>query len=284
MKFAQFGIVALTGIMIVILCTGCITPKVSAPAAGSIASESSTVVLVTTSTQTSTISPVPTTPACAYPPLNPWTWVPESYSPAAITKLPPAPGTLVSEADLFGTPSLQWEEYESTQQIRGIPDSYVTAWTEMSIENTQGKSIIHENYTYGLHPEGEPLALLDTNIDDMYYDEYGNMLSMHRQVIGKGEVLENKDYPPANENRGTPDCSGEIFTPRYTFVGIDPVTVPAGTYPGAMKYTVDSDDDQLSNQTSATYWFAPGVPVPVKWILEDPEKGQSITYELAGWK
>ncbi len=285
MKFEQFGIVAMTGIMIVILCTGCTTPKVSAPATGSIASESSAVAQATTSTQTGTITPVPTTPGCAYPPLSPWTWIPESYSSAGsgTLKLPPAPGTLVSDADLFGTPSLQWDEYEYSQQIRNIPDSYGTSWTEISIENSQGKSVIDENHTYGLHPEGEPLALLDTNIDDMHYDEYGNMLSMHRQVIRNGEILENRDYPPVNTSRGTPDCSGAIFTPRYTFIGNESVTVPAGTYPYAMKYVAYADDAQSSKTATETYWFAPGIPVPVKWIIDEPDEGLLFTYELKGW-
>ena len=40
----------------------------------------------------------------------------------------------------------------------------------------------------------------------------------------------------------------------YTFVGIEPVSVPAGTYPAASKYT------STYKGVTATFWTAPGVP------------------------
>jgi hypothetical protein len=62
------------------------------------------------------------------------------------------------------------------------------------------------------------------------------------------------------------------------------VTVPAGSFPEAMKYTrKNSDDSVYSTETVITYWFAPGVPVPVKWAVDDPVKGLVFTYELKGW-
>jgi hypothetical protein len=154
---------------------------------------------------------------------------------------------------------------------------------EMSREDSQGKFVVHENFTYGLHPAGESRALWDATTDDMYYDMYGNMLSMHRRVIRDGEFLENRDYPPVNMSRGTPDCSGEIFAPRYTYIGIDPVTVPAGMYPGAMKYVAYAGDGLFSKTATETYWFAPGIPVEVKWVIEDQKEGLLFTYELKGW-
>lgn len=239
---------------------------------------------LSTARQTGTISPVPTTPACAYPPLNPWTWVPESYSSSGKTTRPPAPGTLVSKADLFGTPSLNWEEYEYSQQIKGLPDSYGTSRVEMTVEDNNGLSAIHENHTYGLHTEGDTVGIWDTTMDDMYYDTYGNMQSMHRRVIKDGSFLEDRDYPPADMNRGTPDCTGTIFSPAYTYLGTGSVTVPAGTYPDAMEYSKKiTDDPDYSKNTTITYWFAHDVPVPVKWVLEDHDKGRLFTYGLNGW-
>jgi len=237
-----------------------------------------------TARQTGTVSPAPTTPACAYPPLNPWTWVPESYSSAGKPALPPAPGILVSKADLFGTPSLKWEEYEYSQQIKGLPDSYGTSRTTKTVETNNGLSVIHENHTYGLHLKGNSEGIGDATMDDMYYDTYGNMQSMHRRVIKDGSFLEDRDYPPENLNRGTPDCTGGIFSPVYTYLGTDSITVPAGTYPDAMKYTRKITDDQnYSKNTTITYWFAHGVPVPVRWTIEDPDKGKLFNYELKGW-
>jgi hypothetical protein len=276
-----FGeIITMAVFAIAILLAGCTVRDTPATVTGSVPAASPAM----TPGIAGTIAPLPTTPGCAYPPLNPWTWVPESYPPAGpvTTKLPPAPGALVSKADLFGTPSLRWDEYEYSQRIRGLPDSYGTSRMEKSTEDSPGKSVIHENHTYGLHPE-ESRALWDTTMDEMYYDEYGNMVSMHRRVIRDGEFLENRDLPPVTLNRGTPDCSGTIFAPRYTFTGTDPVTVPAGTYPGAMKYVDDTGKDPLSKTSTEMFWFAPGVPVPVKWTFDDQEKGLSFTYELKGW-
>ena len=234
--------------------------------------------------QAATVSPVPTTRGCAYPPLNPWTWVPESYSSSGRTVLPPAPGTLVSKADLFGTPSLSWEEYANTQQITGIPDSEGITRIEMSQEKSGGHTITHENFTYSLHFPGQAAALTDTTIDDMYYDDYGNMQSDHRQVIRDGKILEDKDYPPVNRSGETPDCSGDLFTPKYAYTGTDAVTVPAGSYPEAMKYTVWSiNDPDYSTSATVTYWFIKNIPVPVKWVINDPEKSLLFTNELKGW-
>jgi hypothetical protein len=159
---------------------------------------------------TTPVTSVTAASGCAYPPLNPWTWVPESYMQSVETKLPPAPGTPVSKADLFGTPSLGWEEYEYFQQIRNLPDSYGTSIIMKERENS---GLIHENHTYGIRPEGEPLITGDFTIDDMYYDRYGNMQSMHRQVIRDNDFLEDRDYPPVVMDRGTPDCSGDVFSP-----------------------------------------------------------------------
>jgi hypothetical protein len=57
----------------------------------------------------------------------------------------------------------------------------------------------------------------------------------------------------------------------YTFVGIEPVSVPAGTYPVASKYT------STSQGMTATFWTAPGVPGFVKVVSGD------ATIELNGW-
>lgn len=279
------GISILVIIVPALLAAGCMDhaqgPQVPVPAKNETLSTAGT---PSVARQTITVSPVPTTPACAYPPLNPWTWVPESYVSAEKTALPPAPGTLVSKADLFGTPSLKWDEYEYSQQIKGLPDSYGTSRMEKTTEDTNGLSVIHENHTYVLHLKGNGDDVWDATMDDMYYDTYGNMQSMHRRVIKDGSFLEDRDYPPENLNRGTPDCTGTIFSPVYTYIGTGSVTVPAGTYPDAMKYSEKTTDDQYySKNTTTTYWFAHNVPVPVKWTIEDPDKGKLFSYELKGW-
>ena len=62
---------------------------------------------------------------------------------------------------------------------------------------------------------------------------------------------------------------------QYTFVGIEPVSVPAGTYPAASKYT------STYQGTSSTFWTAPGVPGFVKMVTSGSNGG--ATMELNGW-
>jgi hypothetical protein len=63
--------------------------------------------------------------------------------------------------------------------------------------------------------------------------------------------------------------------------GTESVTVPAGTYPDARKYTGNFYDG-----TPITFWVAPGVPVPVQYqfpnkYLDGEDPFQS--YELKGY-
>jgi hypothetical protein len=273
-----FALAVLAG---AILAAGCVNDNppataVAAPADASIATP-------VTVMMTNTVVPVPATPVCAYPPLNPWTWVPESYTPAATTILPPAMGTAVSKADLFGTPSLNWKEYQ-THLVLDSAQSEGTWRIEFLDHDYAGNPAILENFTYTNHGTGTGIEnpVNDTVIDDYYYDEYGNMISAHRRYTREGTFLENGEIPPVKLNKGSPDCSGDIFAPRYTYIGSEPVAVPAGSYPDAMKYSGNVDASPSGNVTGiATYWFASGVPVPVMMKIEEP--GVVHTVKLTGW-
>lgn len=279
MKQALTGIPAITVLVIAVILTGCVGGESPLPAAGTTTATPAPVPV--TVTPTNTVKPVPTTPGCAYPPLNPWTWVPEPYTPAATTKLPPAPGTLVSKADLFGTPSVQWEEYQ-THIIVDSVQSEGTWRIEFLDHDYSGNPAILENFTYTILITSVDNPVTDTVIDDYYYDPYGNMISAHRRYIREGIFLENREIPPVKLNRGSPGCSGDIFAPRYMYLGSELVTVPAGSHPDAMKY-IDNDDDSPSGKVTGagTYWFAPGVPVPVMRKYEEP--GIVQTLKLTGW-
>ena len=63
--------------------------------------------------------------------------------------------------------------------------------------------------------------------------------------------------------------------------GTDSVTVPAGTFPDARKYT-----GNFSDGTPITFWVVPGVPVPVQYqfpnkYMDGVDPFQS--YELKSW-
>jgi hypothetical protein len=77
MKLAQFSIVAIAGIMIVVICTGCMSTETPASAPVSIHSESPSMVPVTTSTHTGSTaavktdsSPVPDAPFITIDPIS----------------------------------------------------------------------------------------------------------------------------------------------------------------------------------------------------------------------
>lgn len=282
MKRLHIDTAAVIAILIIVLfITGCTSEKTGVPV-----SETRTAtppIAQVAAHQTKPVEPVPTNAICADPPLNPWTWIPESYKPSVTPALLQKKGALVSKADLFGTPALRWDEYNNSQKIRGLPDSYGTSRMEKTRETSGGLSVIHENLTYVHYIHGEPASLADTTMDDTYYDKYGNMVSMHRRVIKDGKFLENADRPPVNMGRGTPDCPGDIYAPQYICLGKDPVTVSVGSFPDAVKYSVRSTGDSGHSGSKPSYWFAPGVPIPVKWTIEDPEGGSYVVYELTGW-
>ena len=100
--------------------------------------------------------------------------------------------------------------------------------------------------------------------------------------------MEGKDLPGGSM---TIDCSSKGGQPqagqaqsnpndikpdvKLTFVGIESVTVPAGTYATASKYTVTSQGQTMN------YWTAPGVPGFVKMQTSGSQGGS--TMELNGW-
>lgn len=97
--------------------------------------------------------------------------------------------------------------------------------------------------------------------------------------------MEGKDLPGGSM---TIDCSSQGGqTPQqtnpnevksdltFTFVGIEPVTVPAGTYLTASKYTATKDGQTM------TYWTVSGVPGFVK--MQSKSKDGDVIMELNGW-
>jgi hypothetical protein len=62
---------------------------------------------------------------------------------------------------------------------------------------------------------------------------------------------------------------------RFTFVGVEPVSVGAGTYPAATKYKITSDGHDTF------YWTAPGVPTFVKFMSSSGNG--NVVMELNGW-
>jgi len=141
--------------------------------------------------------------------------------------------------------------------------------TETSQDTYQGKTATHTRMT---NVVTTPVAA--TTIVDMYADASGVSLGGHIKMISNGQTIMDQDIPPGDTTMAPKDPNADR-TIQYTFVGIEPVTVPAGTYPAAMKYTA------TITGTRSTFWTASGVPTFVKMVTESADG--DITQELVGW-
>jgi hypothetical protein len=198
-------------------------------------------------------------------------------------KSPPAPGTLISKADLYGTPTHAWEEYDYTGQIQDLPDSSGTGRYEISKEDYQGKPAVHKRITSTLHLDGTPPEHDTVSTTDIFYDEFHAILSQHTRSARKTGAATDAEGP-ADSARSVPDCSGDLFSLKYTYLGTETLTVPAGTFPDARKYTENiPDDHDYGKSATSTHWFAPGVPAELKRVIESREKRILMTWELTGW-
>jgi hypothetical protein len=141
--------------------------------------------------------------------------------------------------------------------------------TEVFQDSYQGKAATHTKMTNTMTT---PMAA--TTIIDMYMDVSGVSLGGHMKMISNGQTVMDQDIPPGDTSKAPKDPNADK-TAQYIFVGVEPVTVPAGTYPAAMKYTAT-----VQGMTS-TYWTATGVPMFVKMVVKSADG--DITQELVGW-
>jgi len=201
----------------------------------------------------------PTTPATGGAPAA----TTAAGAPSGATAAPSA-GSVVSGASLFGNANYKWFEYKMTAK-----DMSSNMKTEVSKDTYKDKTATHTKMTTTMT---EPMAA--TTITDIYVDASGVSLGGHIKMISNGQTVMDQDIPPGDTSKAPKDPNTDK-TVQYTFVGVEPVTVPAGTYPAAMKYTAT-----IQGMTS-TYWTAPGVPVFVKMVVKSTDG--DITQELVGW-
>ena len=126
-------------------------------------------------------------------------------------------------------------------------------------------------------------------VSDRYYDISSNKFlgGTWAETI-KGIVKPVTDLPVneqfSRDDRPTYEMGIEPFGEMnitLIYQGTESVTVPAGTYPNARKYT-----SKFRDGTPITFWVAPGVPVPVQYQF--PNKyldgvNPFPSYELKGW-
>jgi hypothetical protein len=106
----------------------------------------------------------------------------------------------------------------------------------------------------------------------------------------KGDVKPAEDLPSDNMAHHPEDRPGGWtgITPwgginiTLTDQGMEPITVPAGTFADARKYTGSFRDG-----TPITFWVAPAIPVPVQYQFPNryPDGNDPFqSYELIRWR
>jgi hypothetical protein len=208
-------------------------------------------------TQPTTIpSTIPTTIPTTQPTVTP------SPTPTGLQ-----PGAHVSSSQVFGT-NYMWYQYLLTINSGGT-SMQADLKTEISSDSYMGTPAIHHNNTMVMPGMGM------TTITDIYYDTtFSNILGGTITTIINGQTTVTAIPPGPLQNSGSNSTSFQRET-TLTYQGTETVTVPAGTFT-ADKYTAITDNG------SATYWVAPGVPVPVKYNIVSTGNGDT-TAELEGW-
>jgi hypothetical protein len=191
-------------------------------------------------------------------------------------------------------------EYRENNTVT-MPPNPRSSWIyhiglERSTAEYQGSHALHYKYTsVSDYPEltGNLVTLTKDGwitVAEEYYDEStheflgGTMTDTIKGVVQPVTVL------PADLKVKYPEASpggylgiepfGEINI-TFSDKGTESVTVPAGTYPDARKYTGNFRDG-----APITFWVVPGIPVPVQYQfpnkhLDGDDPFQS--FELVGW-
>jgi hypothetical protein len=193
-----------------------------------------------------------------------------------------------------------WAEYRENNTIT-LPPNPRYQWeyvmkVERSPESYKGSPAVHYKITqvsdYAEWIDHELVTTKDgwIFVDDSYYDASTNkfLMEITAETI-KGISQPAPDSSAYYSQHYREDCpAGWLgITPfgemniSLTDEGTESVTVPAGTYPDARKYSGNFKDG-----TPITFWVVPGIPVPVQYQFPNKDLGgvdPFQSYELKGW-
>lgn len=223
-------------------------------------------------------------------------------SPVATT--PPQPVT-TAEVIATGNPlrvftgDYHWVEYRKNNTVTLPPNpryqwEYVVK-AERTDETYKGTPAIRFRITstsdYGEWVGDKLLTTPNGEISfsDIYYNRTSDLFlggTWTETIKGVAKTADYSAYYAQQSQDGKPNGDMGI-TPfgemNITLAdeGTEPVTVPAGTFPNARKYTGNFRDG-----TPIAFWVVPGIPVPVQYqfpnrYMEGTDPFQS--YELKGW-
>ena len=177
-------------------------------------------------------------------------------------------------------PRYQWKKNERVERFRddykGIAANHYKITTTLDYPEWVGDTLIHSENGWII-------------VSDSYYDTLENTFlggTSSETIKGVKKPLTeipagtsfNREEKPGGEMGITPFGEMNII---LIYEGTESVTVPAGTYPEARKYT-----GKFHDGTPITFWIVPGIPVPVRYQfpnkdLDGLDPFQS--YELKSW-
>ena len=224
-------------------------------------------------------------------------------APAVTTAPEPATTVLVTATEstvkVFNG-EYHWVEYRENNTVTLPPNPRYQWEYDIKMEQSTGKydgsPAIHDKVTtisdYGECCINNVVTTTKDGriaVEDTYYDTStnrflgGTWAETIKGIVKPATDLKvneqfSREDRPSYEMGITP--FGEMNI-TLTYQGTESVTVPAGTYSAARKYTGNFRDG-----TPITLWVAPGVPVPVQYqfpnkYLDGENPFQS--YELKGW-
>jgi hypothetical protein len=272
MKFSQSGSITLLLLVLVVFFAGCSSPGQSAPP---VASQQVTITMTTTTgTPAVTTTPQPATTVQVKATESPvkvfngeYHWA--EYRENNTVTMPP-------------NPRYQWEYAIKMERSTGKYEGSPAIHYKVTTISDYGECCINNVVT--ITKDGR------IAVEDTYYDPSTNrFLGETRTETIKGVLKPAVDSSVyyTEHCRGEQPCGEMGFEPfgemniTLTDKGTESVTVPAGTYPAARKYTGSFRDG-----TPITFWVAPGIPVPVQYqfpnkYLDGENPFQS--FELKRW-
>jgi hypothetical protein len=214
---------------------------------------------------------------------------------------PITPETTASPAAVrVFTGDYHWVEYRENNTVTMPPNPRFQWVFAVRVERSKGNyngspSIHYKITTTSDYPEWIGDSLVNTkngriDVEDSYYEASTDRFlgeTMTETIKGKAKpAVDFNAYLSGHHREDSPggylgiEPFGEMNIP-LSDKGTESVTVPAGTFPNARKYTGNFLDD-----TRITFWIMPGIPVPLQYqfpnkYLDGEDPFQS--YELKSW-
>ena len=232
------------------------------------------------------------------------TSVSTSYGTAAMTPVPhPVTTVQVTTTEppirIFNG-EYHWVEYRINNTVTMPPNPRYQwesiAKNERSSELYNGIPAIHEKITvtgdsYNWTPDGKLITIKNGfhSTQNLYFEKStkrflgGTYVATGAGVDKPEEILPGDETYCENCYRSWLEINPfEEMNVSLSAEGLESVTVPAGTYPDARKYT-----GNLLEGTPITFWVSEGIPVPVQYRLQNVPglDGEDTVqmFELRGW-